>query len=75
MVLPDNLRQGDPGVLKMPKHGPVGLEHLLLLCLGKVVRPIPLRLRDGAAGVQRKRVLGVIPQIEPPLVPAAIRAG
>jgi hypothetical protein len=51
MVLPDNLRQGDPGVPKTPKHGLVGLEHLLFLCPGRAIYPIPLRLRDGAAGV------------------------
>jgi hypothetical protein len=37
--------------------------------------PIPLRLRDGAADIRRKRVLGVFPQVEPRPVPAAIRAG
>jgi hypothetical protein len=75
MVLPDDLRQGDPGVPKTPKHGPVGLDHLLLICLGGAIHPIPLRLRDGAAVVRRKRVLGVVPQIDLPLVPAAIQAG
>jgi hypothetical protein len=67
MVLLDHLRQGDPGVSKTPKHGPVGLEHVLLLSFGGAVSRISLRLRDGAAGVRRKRVLGVVPQVEPPL--------
>jgi hypothetical protein len=31
VILPDHLRQGDAGVPKTPEHGPVGLEHLLLL--------------------------------------------
>jgi hypothetical protein len=75
MVLPDHLRQGDPDIPKTPRHGPVGLEHLLLLSLGGAVRPFFLRLRDGAAGVRRKRVLGVVLQVEPPPVPAAVRAG
>jgi hypothetical protein len=38
-------------------------------------RPVPLRLRDGAPGERRERELGVIPQVEPPLVPATVRAG
>jgi hypothetical protein len=53
----------------------VGLEHPVLLCLGGVVLPVPLRLCNGAAGVCRKRVLGVVPQVEPPSVPAVVRAG
>jgi hypothetical protein len=45
------------------------------LLLGRVVRPLPLQLRDGGPGVRRERELGVIPQVEPPLVLAAVRAG
>jgi hypothetical protein len=75
MILPDHLRQGDPGVPKTAKHGPVGLEHLLLLYLGGAIRPVPLRLCNGASDVCRKHVLGVVPQVEPPSVSAAVRAG
>jgi hypothetical protein len=59
----------------MPQHGPVKFEHLLLLLLGGAICLVPLRLRDGAPGERRERELGVIPQVEPPLVPAAVRAG
>jgi hypothetical protein len=72
MVLPDHFRQGDPGVPQAFQHGPVRLENLLLLLLGGVVRPVPLRLCNGAPGVRWKRMLGVVPQVEPPLVPTAI---
>jgi hypothetical protein len=47
VVLPDHLLQGDFGSSKVPQHGPVMLEDLLLLLLGGAVRPVPLRLRDG----------------------------
>jgi hypothetical protein len=47
VVLPDHFCQGDSGILETPQHGPVKLEHLLLL-LGGAIRPVPLRLRDGA---------------------------
>jgi hypothetical protein len=67
MILPDHLCQGDPGASQTPQHGLVGLEHLLLLFLDGAVRPVPLRLLNGAAGARRKRVLGVVPQVEPSL--------
>jgi hypothetical protein len=51
------------------------LEHLLLLLLGGAICSVPLRLRDGVPGVRRERELEVIPQVEPPLVPATVRAG
>jgi hypothetical protein len=52
----------------------VELEHLLLLFLGGAIRLVPLRLHDGAPGVRRERELGVVPQIEPPLVSTTVRA-
>jgi hypothetical protein len=53
----------------------VKLEHLLLLLLGGAIYPVPLGLRDGAPDVRRERELGVVPQVEPSLVSATIRAG
>jgi hypothetical protein len=75
MVLPGHFHQGDPGGLQAFQHGPVGLAHLLLLFLGGDVRLVPLRLRDGGPGDRRERVLGVVPQLEAPLVPVIVRAG
>jgi hypothetical protein len=61
VVLPNHLRLGDPGIPKTPEHGPVRLEHLLLLFLGRAIGPVPSRLHDGAPDVRRERVLGVVP--------------
>jgi hypothetical protein len=46
VVLLDHLCQGDSGIQKMPEHGPVRLEHILLLFLGRAIGLVPLRLRD-----------------------------
>jgi hypothetical protein len=51
MVLPDHLRQGDSDISETPQHGPIELEHLLLLFLGEAIHPVPLRLRDGVPGI------------------------
>jgi hypothetical protein len=51
------------------------LEDLLLLRFRGTVRPVPLRLCDGVPGECRKRELGVVPQVEPPFVTVAVRAG
>jgi hypothetical protein len=51
------------------------LEDLLLLRLRGAVRPVPPRLADGISGERRKRELRGVPQIEPPFVSVAIRAG
>jgi hypothetical protein len=75
MVLPEDFRQGDPGSLEAPQHRLVILDDLLLLRLRGAVRPVPPRLRNGVPGVYWERELRVVPQIEPPLVPATVRAG
>jgi hypothetical protein len=75
VVLPDHLRQGNPGISKTPEHDPVRPEHLFLLFMGRAIGPVLLRLHDGAPDVRWERVLRVIPQVEPPPVPAVVRAG
>jgi hypothetical protein len=50
------------------------LEDLLLLRLCGAVLPVPPQLRDGVPGVRWECELRVVPQIEPPLVPTAVRA-
>jgi hypothetical protein len=74
VVLPDDGGQSDSGS-ETPQHRPVILEDLLLLLLRGAVSPVPPRLADGVPGERRQLKLGVIPQVEPPLVSAAVRAG
>jgi hypothetical protein len=58
----------------MPQHGPVILEDFLLLRLRGAVRPVPPRLCDGVPS-ECQRELGVVQQVEPPLVLVAVRVG
>jgi hypothetical protein len=51
------------------------LEDFLLLRFRGTIRPVPPRLCDGVPGERQKRELEVIPQVEPPLVPADVQAG
>jgi hypothetical protein len=75
MILPEDFRQGDPGSSEALQHHPVILEDLLLLRLRGAVRPVPPRLGDGVPGERWERELRVVPHIEPPLMPAVVRAG
>jgi hypothetical protein len=50
------------------------LEHLLLLSLQGTMGLVRPCLPDGVPGERWQRELGVVPQVEPPFVPAAIRA-
>jgi hypothetical protein len=56
----------------MPQHRLVILEDLFLLCLHGAVGLVPPRLADGVLGERRQCELGVVPQVEPSLVPAAV---
>jgi hypothetical protein len=75
VIFPDHFRRGDSGSSETPQHGPVVLEDFLLLFLGGAIRPAPSRPRDGVPGARRERELGVVLHVEPPLVPATVRAG
>jgi hypothetical protein len=37
VVLPDHFCQGDSGGSEAPQHGPVKVEHILLLLLGEAI--------------------------------------
>jgi hypothetical protein len=74
MVLTDDGRQADPSVTEAGQHHPVIFEHPLLLRLWRTISPAPQRIRDGVPGERWQRDLGVIPEIEIPLVSAAVRA-
>jgi hypothetical protein len=75
VVLPDDGGQGDPGSSETPQYRPMILKDLLLVRLCGVVGPVPPRLADGVPGERRQRELGVVLQVEPPLVLAVVRAG
>jgi hypothetical protein len=74
VVLPDDGGQGDPGSLETPQHHPVIHEDHFLLSPHGAVGPVPHRLADRITGERRQYELGVVLQLEPPLVPAAVRA-